>query len=195
MDDDIIAVAKDITSQYIELNDADLQLFATTIDAWTHLSKGEVFIPEGTICRHLIYVREGLVRQFYYKGGHDVTEQFSSGGSLMYCIESLFNKEPTHLMAEALEPSDVYYINYAKFCQLTEQSVGICRLYRKFQEGDSIISQHKADDLRFESARERYNKFLKYFPDAARRAPLQHIASYLCITQETLSRIRNGSRR
>ena len=64
--------------------------------------------------------------------------------------------------------------------------------YQKILEYSLIVSQVKADSWRFESARERYNLLLETHPEIIKRAPLAHIASYLLMTPETLSRVRSG---
>ena len=66
-------------------------------------------------------------------------------------------------------------------------------LYRKMLEASLILSQRKADSIRFESARERYERLLKNNPEIIRRAPLNQIASLLEMTPETLSRVRAGT--
>ena len=76
--------------------------------------------------------------------------------------------------------------------QLTKQNWEINMFYRKILEYSLIVSQTKADSWRFESARERYNLLLETHPEIIKRAPLAHIASYLLMTPETLSRVRSG---
>ena len=63
-------------------------------------------------------------------------------------------------------------------------------MYRTLIENSLILSQQKADTLRFESANERYRRLLREHPEIIQRAPLSHIASYLLMTPETLSRVR-----
>ena len=186
-----LEIAREMTERFAHLSDEDLQALASIL-VRKEVRRGEVFIPDGIICRNHIYVEKGLVRQYYYKNGHDVTEHFSSEGDVVMSIESLYAGVTNHLLAEALEPSVLWYINYKQFINLVEHSFGIARYYRVFQEDDLIITQHKADAFRFESSRERYERFVKEYPEAAKRAPLQHIASYLLMTPETLSRIRAG---
>ena len=65
--------------------------------------------------------------------------------------------------------------------------------YRKILEKSLITSQVKADSWRFETARERYNRLMANQPEVVKRAPLLHIASYLLMTPETLSRVRSGA--
>jgi len=72
------------------------------------------------------------------------------------------------------------------------KSVNIQMLYRKILEESLIISQQRADMLRFESAQDRYQKLVKTSPQLVLRAPLVYIASYLQMTPETLSRVRTA---
>ena len=139
--------------------------------------KGELLLSEGQVSHNIILVGKGLIRQFYYKNGKDVTEHFSYEGCIIMCIESLLKQEPTRLMIEALEDGTAYLLNYNKLMLLAETSWEVNMFYRKILEFSLITSQVKADSWRFETARERYNN---------------HIASYLLMTPETLSRVRSG---
>lgn len=145
------------------------------------------------VCTDMYIVETGMVRQFYYKDGRDISEHFSSEGDVVFCIESLFLKEPTTLLMETIEPSVIYHLNYSLFQQLCDRYADINRLYRRIVEQDLIVSQRKADSWRFESARERYERFCREYPEAARRASVAHIATYLLMTPETLSRVRSGT--
>ncbi len=156
------------------------------------LHKGEVLLKEGEISTNIVLVGKGMLRQFYYKNGKDVTEHFSYEGCITMCIESLLKQEPTMLMAEALEDSIVYLLPFRKLLLLTEVSFEVNMFYRKVLEYSLIVSQVKADSWRFETARERYLNLLKNQPEVVKRAPLSHIASYLLMTPETLSRVRSS---
>lgn len=156
------------------------------------VEKGEILLHEGQISHHIVLVGKGMLRQFYYKNGKDVTEHFSYEGCIVICIESTLKQVPTRLMIEALEPSVVYLLPYNKLLALTEVSWEINMFYRKILEYSLIVSQVKADSWRFETARERYNQLMSTQPEVIKRAPLLHIASYLLMTPETLSRVRAG---
>lgn len=156
------------------------------------ITKGEIILDEGQISHDILLVGKGMVRQFYYKNGKDVTEHFSYEGCIVMCIESLLKQEPTRLMIEALEDGTVYQLNYNKLMLLAETSWEVNMFYRKILEFSLITSQVKADSWRFETARERYNNLMQAQPEVIKRAPLSHIASYLLMTPETLSRVRSG---
>ena len=156
------------------------------------VKKGTLLLKEGEVSRNLVLVGKGMVRQFYYKNKKDITEHFSYEGCIAICIESTLKQEPTHLMAEALEDCILYYLPYNKLMALTEISWEINLFYRKILEYSLIVSQTKADAWRFETAHERYQRLLNTHPEVVKRAPMSHIASYLLMTPETLSRVRSG---
>lgn len=127
---------------------------------------------------------------FYYKNNKEMTEHFSCEGSVFICIESFLRQQPTSLLVEALEPTVIYGIPHDPLLALCATHFEIEQVYRGLLENSLILSQNKADSLRFESANERYMRLLKEHPEIVQRAPLSCIASYLQMTPETLSRVR-----
>ena len=113
-------------------------------------------------------------------------------GNIVICIASTFQREPTHLLIKALEPTVYHRISFSEFSDLLKTSLAINRLYQKIQEWALMLSQEKADSWRFESSRKRYLRFQQEYPEAAKRASVNHIASYLLMTPESLSRVRAG---
>lgn len=155
-------------------------------------AREEMILEQSQISQYFYIVEQGLIRQFYYKDGRDITEHFSQEGDVAACIESLFLKCSTHLMIEALEPSAVYLVKRSDWIELSNHDLSINELYRSVIERKLIVSQRKADSWRFESSHERYERFCKEYPSIAKRAPIAHIASYLLMAPETLSRLRAG---
>lgn len=154
--------------------------------------KGVIALKEGVIADEIVFVGKGMLRQYYYKNGKDVTEHFSYEGCILMCIESFLKRVPTRLMVETLEPVVIYLFPYDEIQKLTQENWEINMFYRKILEYSLIVSQIKADSWRFETARERYNLLLEQHPEIIKRAPLANIASYLLMTPETLSRVRSG---
>lgn len=189
---EFIEIAKKISLSYHKLSPEPLRKFADILE-FVKLKKGEVLLAKGQIHRSMAYVDAGILRQFYYKKGKDITEHFGCKGTIVCCIHSLFKEQPTELMIEAIvEPTLVYNINYRKLCGLIEEYGEIATMYRYLTEYSLTVSQNKADSWRFETARERYNRFIKDFPDAAKQASVNDIASYLLMAPESLSRVRSG---
>ena len=154
--------------------------------------KGEIVLKEGEVCKAMLFIEKGLLRQFYYKYDKDLTEHIGYENGMIICIESYFKQEPTRLMEESLESSVVWEIPKNQVEELASKYNDIEQLYRKFIEHSLIESQVKADTLRFEPAHERYNKLLRLHPEILKRAPLVYIASLLQMTPETLSRVRSS---
>ena len=180
-----------VNSRFPEMSKEGRQQLAEVLIR-KNVNKGEIILNEGQIAHDLIFVGKGMVRQFYYKNGKDVTEHFSYEGCIVMCIESLLKQEPTRLMVEALEQSVIYLFPYTVLQKLLETCPEINLFYRKVLEYSLIVSQVKADSWRFETARERYNLLLEHHPEIIKSAPLSHIASDLLMTPETLSRVRSG---
>ena len=155
--------------------------------------KGERILDEGEVCKCLLYIEKGMLRQFYFKHGKDLTEHLGYEEGVVVCLESYFKQEPTRLMIEALEPVIVWEFEKEKIERLSLERSDVGVLYRIFFEWSLIDSQIKADTLRFESAHERYNKLLHLHPEILKRAPLVYVASLLQMTPETLSRVRASS--
>ena len=153
-------------------------------------AKGQKILSEGEVCQSIYYIDRGLIRQFYYKHGKEVTEHIGDDHSIFMCIESLFKEEPTRLQVEAIEQSVIYALPKAELEKVALHNVNIQILYRKILEESLILSQIHADLVRFETAQDRYKKMCKLMPQVVLRAPLVFIASYLQMTPETLSRVR-----
>ncbi len=180
-----------VNSRYPEMSPKGRKLIEEELER-QDIGKGETLLREGEVCRSIIFVGQGMLRQFYFKNKKDVTEHFSYEGCVLMCIESLLRQEPTRLMIEALESSVVYHFPFDRFQELLKESEEINTFYRRILEYSLITSQVKADSWRFETAHERYNRLMEIHPEIIKRAPLSHIASYLLMTPETLSRVRSG---
>lgn len=155
--------------------------------------KGERVLDEGEVCKCLRYIEKGMLRQFYFKNGKELTEHLAYEGNMVICLESYFRQTPSRLMIEALEPTTLWEIDKERVEELalTHADVGVW--YRKVFEVSLIESQVKADTLRFEPANERYNTLMRLHPEIIKRVPLVYIAAYLQMTPETLSRVRSAS--
>ena len=182
-------IARELARRYSTMTHDELDILESILVSQKY-AKGEMILKEGEICRQFLYINKGLVRQFYFKHGKEVTEHLGQEQTIVMCIESLFKEEPTKLQVEALEPTIVYALPKADLERVAMHNVNIQILYRKILEESLITSQIHADLVRFETAQDRYKKLCKLCPQVVLRAPLVYIASYLQMTPETLSRVR-----
>lgn len=166
-----------------------IRLFAGIIQRKSY-HRGDTILAEGSVCHAMMYIEKGLVRQYYFKHDKEMTEHIACEQGVVICIDSYFNQRPSLLIVEALEDTVIWEIPHDAIEQLASEVHEISYLYRRFIENSLILSQVKADMLRFESAKDRYMKLMHHSPEIIRRAPLTYIASYLQMTLETLSRVR-----
>ena len=185
-------VARELARRYSTMTHEELDLLESILVPLKY-GKNEMILREGETCTNIYWVVKGLVRQFYFKNGKEVTEYMATESSIVMCIESLFLEQPTHLQIKAIEPSVLIALPKADLEAVAMKSVNIQILYRKILEESLILSQIHADMLRFESAQDRYQKLIKRQPQLVLRAPLVYIASYLQMTPETLSRVRTAA--
>ncbi len=184
-------VAREMANIYCKLSPMGIEALARLLTP-VKIHKGELLMHEGEVCHSMFYVHRGMVRQYYYKNGKEVTEHFSFEGRICFCIESFLKQEPSKLMVEALETSLVYALPYEGLHVAMMQNSEIELFYRKILEHALISSQTHADSQRFENAAERYARLLRTHREIVLRAPMLHVASYLQMTPETLSRVRSA---
>ena len=156
------------------------------------ISKGNFLFKQGELCQHLYYIKKGLVRVYYYSGsGKEITAWFSAENTLVTAIDSFYYHKPTRDYCEVLEDSVVYPINFSEWDIILNSEKGarlaFYILYDITRKMTDFIST-----IKFQSAEERYKALINEYPSILQRTSLGHIASYLGITQETLSRIRSN---
>ncbi len=185
-------IARELARKYSTMTHDELDVLESILVPMK-FAKGQMILSEGETCRHFYYIERGLIRQFYFKNGKQITEHLGEDRTIFMCIESLFREEPTRLQVEALEPTQVYALPKQKLEQVALHNVNIQILYRKILEESLTTSQIHADLVRFETAQARYKRMCKLNPQVVLRAPLVYIASYLQMTPETLSRVRSST--
>ncbi|SEW37579.1 Crp/Fnr family transcriptional regulator [Chitinophaga arvensicola] len=178
-----------LIGQYITLS-ADSRAAFASIAEKREYPKGVCLVSAGSCCKHLFFIQEGLTRTFYIKDGKEVTDWISPEQSLAVSIVSFITGLPDIRSIETLEHSIVWAIGRDDLEQLYRKNHEIERFGRLMVSAGAVQMQQRFDDLHFASARERYSKLMQQSPTLLQRVPLGMIASYLGITQETLSRIR-----
>ena len=172
-------------------------LSAESMDAYLHswrywsVSKDHVLGKENIVSDYLYFIEKGIVRIYYHKNGKEITEWIAMDGQFFLSITSFFQRVPSHLIIQTIEPAEVYGIHHDDFMKLSDKYHDVERLLRKMVTRSLILSQTRMDSIQFESAQKRYERLLQASPEIVQRVPLTYIASFLGITLETLSRIRS----
>lgn len=156
------------------------------------VSKGSIIRDIDTLSKKIFFIESGLARIFYYKEDKDITFLFLTENTFSLPLDSIYYNSVCRYGIEALENTTICSFNYTDLDMILEVSPKLERIYRMEVIKYLKIFSEKLYLIQFQSAQERYNSLLQNYPDILLRAPLGHIASYMGITQETLSRIRAG---
>ena len=154
------------------------------------IKKGKNLQPIGHTCKTIYFINKGIARIYYYKEENDVTECFAFENNIIARVESLFTGNPSRKAIQILEDAEVVAINSTQLFKLYDSFPEIERLFRKIFETAYVDTVHRIEGIQFHTAEERYKALLKEAPNILLRVPLKYVASYLGITQVSLSRIR-----
>ncbi len=156
--------------------------------------KNEIIVTSGKICNHLFIIEKGMLRSFYYnKKGNDITNWFSSEQMIITEAYSFFKRKPSNISIEAIEETTVKAISHDKLETVLNDSKDVERFMRLLVTEIMMALGKKVIYLQNKSAKERYDDLLKTHPDIFQRAKLGHVAGYLGVAQQSLSRIRSKS--
>jgi len=154
------------------------------------ISKKEFILKRGRICYNIYFVQKGLLRCFYTKDDKEVNSWFMKENDVIFSVESFLNQVPSYENIQTLEDSLLYYIDYAELQYLYNHCPEFNFIGRVVTEKYYKLSEQRLYSLRMQKAFEKYNFIMNHFPQIILRVPSKYIASYLGITEETLSRIR-----
>jgi CRP-like cAMP-binding protein len=155
------------------------------------LAKGEYLLTEGKICKQLYFVEQGALRGFYNLEGKEITHWFGFEKDFVTSFHSFITQEPAVENIQLLEGCILWSITKDTLTRLLNQYHEIEKLVRIAYESYYIRLEERFVNAQFKTAAERYEKLLQQMPHILERVPLGQIASYLGISQETLSRIRS----
>lgn len=152
--------------------------------------KGDFFLEEGRICKYVGFVAKGLMRYYINHDGEEKTYEFSQENEFVCNYESFLPQKPSSKIIQALEDSDVLIISHADL-----QS-----FYANVREGErfgriaiEVVFLQLLQDLSSfyaETPELRYERFLKNHADLQQRISQYHVASYVGVKPQSLSRIR-----
>jgi len=152
--------------------------------------KCHFFLKEGQHASSYFVLDKGLVRAYFIRNEKEINSWFGEEGQIYYSIIPVYTNEPSFENLQFLEDSEVYALNTNDLNDLYKKFPELNIIGRKIAEEVSIVLEARITSLHTESAIERYHDLIKRQPNVLQRVNLGHIASYLGITQETLSRIR-----
>lgn len=156
------------------------------------VKKNTILLSAGDISKELYFVDSGSVRSFYItKQGHEKTRFVAFENSIITSLSSFISQEQSFEYVEALENSELYTISHKDFYQLISDIPQFGNFYRKYLEMAYLYQNKKIENLVTLSAKQRYDNLIAEKPIYIQRLSNKILASYLDITQETLSRLKS----
>jgi CRP-like cAMP-binding protein len=172
-----------------DFSDADIDLFISFLKE-SFLQKGDYFLKEGQVSRHLAYTLSGLTMHFKTADGIEIPCDFTSEGQWLSYPKSFTSGLPADMAIKALEDTRLLKLSVADMQQLFQVQPKFMAINHYYTERTFISNTRHCADLAMLNAAQRYTKFRSEKPELINRVPQYAIAAYLGIKPQSLSRIR-----
>ncbi len=155
-----------------------------------NVSKNDILLKKNKVSKELFWVKSGTLRGYIDTETNAVTTWFAIEGDMVTSVTSFISQEPSKECIDVLEDSRLYAISYSKLQRLYSISLEMNIIGRLLTEQYYINLENRTFLLQYATAKERYDAFIGRYPQLLLKIPLGSIASYIGITQSSLSRIR-----
>jgi CRP-like cAMP-binding protein len=176
--------------KHVALEEHEISLFTSMlVEKCVH--RKDVILTEGELCSSIYFVNEGALRAYYLdRDQNESIIMFALSDWWITDMYSFANEKPAMLNIDALEESIVFELSKKDLDQLYDQVPKFERFFRIVMQNAYVREQLRVVQNLSMTAEERYDAFLKKYPQFAARIPLKQIASYLGMTPEFLSVVR-----
>ena len=138
------------------------------------------------------FLNSGLLHCYYKENDKKITSWFLQEKDLAISVQSFFSQKPSAEYIQALEPCEIFYLTYDELQTAYKKHLEFNFIIRVLLEKYYMLKEgHTYQLQRNTTTKERFEWFIKTFPDLIVKIPMRHVASFLGVTEETLSRIRN----
>lgn len=180
---------KEELNKHYLMSDGEWQAFLEIISA-VSFEKSDVLLSQGRVNKGIYYVVEGAFRTYHLKDGNEISTAFYFEKDFIHDIESLSTGLPSKSNIVAIEKSEAIYIPKSEMIGLYDKVPTFHKIGKKILEL-MVITEKKYSSLFTDYLpKERYEYILTNHPELVKRVSSQHLASFLGVARETLSRIR-----
>lgn len=154
------------------------------------LNKGEYLLKENQIVNEIAFIEKGVLRLYYLSDGKEINSHFFLENDYAVSYLDFLKNRPSRYYIQALDDCELLTFNAESLQIAYDSSKNWERFGRIIAESVYAIATNRFESFLFLSAKERYLQMLNDYPKFIQRIPLYHLASYLGIERESLSRIR-----
>lgn len=154
------------------------------------LAKHDAWLPAGQVARHLAFVETGVLRSYLNTEAREITNGFFLAGSVAGAFTSLLTRQPSAWSLHALAPTQLVSLPYDLLPALMARHACWQHWSRQLLEEQFLAKCRRETAFLRVAAAERYQALRRQHPDLEQQVAQRHLASYLGITPETLSRLR-----
>ncbi len=158
---------------------------------YKELFKKEFLLKQGRISNYMYFIDKGLLRCFYLKNTVEVSSWFMKEGDLCISVESFYRQQKSNENIQAVEDCHIYFLAYSDLQYMYRSFPEANFIGRVLTENYYTLSEQRSYSLRMQKAPERYHYLMENHSELIQRVPSKYLASYLGISEETLSRIRS----
>lgn len=180
----------DAVQQIFNLPDDELDKLVTISEQFS-VEKNKILIDKDRTSKYIYFLKEGICRIYYPKEEKEVVLGFCFPGDFILSLNSYVHNTPGYEIVDTLENCVLYRIPIVKLQQLYHSSLPIANWGRKLAELETLKIEKRLMQTLFHTAYERYRDLIAKEPNTLQRIKLGYIASYLGVSQVTLSRIRS----
>ena len=178
-------------SQLVNFNEEELSYFMKLLKV-KKLKQHAFLLQAGEVCKMMVIINYGGLRYFKIGEKGEQSHWFAFEGDWLGDYESFLTRSPSPYYIQALEDTEIYCLYYDDMQHLYEKGVNFERFGRLMAERLFVAVGRARMDLVSLSAEQRYLKLMADFPNISKRIQVQHIATYLGIHPQSLSRIRKN---
>lgn len=153
-------------------------------------ASGDIFLREGQVCNFVSFINKGFVRVYEIVDGIEVNRTFFMQGFFATEYQSFIMRQPSKEYLEVVSDAELIMIDYQHLQNMYQRYKSFERLGRLLSESLYVKLRQKLERFQVKSPEERYLQMLQENPDYLDKIPHYHLASYLGIKPQSLSRIR-----
>lgn len=182
-------IFKDWLKHVSFLTEKDCSLFEPYLKTKNYKGK-DYFLSKGKTCHEIGFVNKGCFRTYYLSDGKEINTHFVFENEFVTDYDSFLQSRPSRYFIQALEDTEIVTFNLSALQNAYNKSQNWERFGRMIAEQSYKLTTQRVESFLFLDGEQRYLGLLKNQPHIFNRIPLYHIASYLGLERESLSRLR-----